>query len=394
MRMPTETLERLSSRCKRVAALSMNLEQLRRESETTRRQWWSEIEDNRKEYSNLQYDPDEFLESNFAMARLKLVASFLENREPPPAEHGFRDTELEFIKEFEKYIVYDRLSVEEIRDFVRSGAEDEKGIVSLAKHAAVSGYDQVYKFMQQSDLPNDLALAFQRIYSDRIRKMESAAAELKLSEVHQDIEATKVELADTAMTGATGKQTRTVTTAEAKKLERSYIQQVEARLKHPGKDHPWKRVERFSNIKRIMSEVKAFKPFSAKTVKERMPHGLGVSAVILKGNILFKKPSLTLLVKVVGNYKEMHLRGFDAPVSYGELMRHVERSVFSSKGHPAMLALASPAGWDNESISYAREGKALMHDLSLVLLGLKDKVLYYNSSDERLKGVLPYLEIK
>ena len=389
MKMPVETLERLSFRCKRIAALEMNLEQLRRESETSRREWWSEIEQNTAEYNTMQYEPDQFLESNFALARLKLVDSFVENGEPPPAGHGFRDEEINLLNEFEQYIVYDRLSVEEIRDFVRSGAEDEKGIVALAKHAAVSGYDQMYKLMQERNLPNDLALALQRIYQDRIKKMEAAAAELKLSETHRDIEAGRA--APEAVTAEPGK---TITASEARLLERSYIQQVEARLKQPSNDYQWKRVNRFNSLDRIMSELKSLKPASPEAVRESMPHGLGVKAVIKGGGFLFKKPVLTLEASVVSNYKELHLRGFDTPISYGELMRHVEEVIALAKGRPYVLALASPAGWDAEAIAYVREGKSLMQGLSLALLGLKDRVVHYNVADDRLKKVLSYLEVK
>lgn len=309
MKIPTETLERLSSRCKRIAAPSLNLEQLRRESTSTRRQWWTEIEEQRKEYNTLQYDPDEFLESNFALARLKLIASFVENSETPPAEHGFRYTELNLIKEFEKYIVYDRLSIEEIRDFVRSGAEDEKGIVALAKHAAVSGYDQMYKLMQQSDLPNDLALAFQRIYQERIKKMEAAAAELKLSESHRDMETAKVISENTPVSDKTAKPEKVITAAEARKLERSYIEQVEARLRKSSHDQQWKKIQKSDQLDKIISELKTIGLASEEAVKESMPQGLAVRAAILKGGLLFKKPTLILEAKVVSNYRELHLRG-------------------------------------------------------------------------------------
>jgi|GEM_PF-2217877 len=389
MKMPVETLERLSFRCKRIAALEMNLEQLRRESETTRREWWSEIEQNRGEYNTMQYEPDQFLESNFALARLKLVDSFVENGEAPPVGHGFRDEEINLLKEFEQYIVYDRLSVEEITAFVRSGAEDDRGIVALAKHAAVSGYDQMYKLMQETNLPNDLALALQRIYEDRIKKMEAAAAELKLSETHRDIEAGRA-----APEAVTVEPAKTITASEARLLERSYIGQVEARLKQPSKDYQWKKVNGFNSLDRIMSELKNLKPASPEAIKESMPHGLGVKAVIQGGRFLFKKPVLTLEARVVSNYKELHLRGFDTPISFGELMRHVEEVVALAKGRPYVLALASPAGWDAEAIGYVREGKSLSHGLSLALLGLKDRVVHYNAADERLKKLLPYLEVK
>jgi len=388
MKIPVETLERLSFRCKRIAALEMNLEQLRRESETNRREWWAEIEQNRGEYNTMQYEPDQFLESNFALARLKLVTSFVESGEAAPPGHGFRDEEINVLKEFEQYIVYDRLSEAEIRDFVRNGGEDGRGIVRLARHAAESGYDQMYRLMQEVNLPNDLALAFQRVYQDRIKKMEAAAAEIRLGQTHRDIGA-----ATTPSSGA-GEPAKTVTAAEARLLERSYIQQVESRLKQSTKDYNWKKVARSDSLDRIMSELKPLKPASPEAVKESLPHGLGVKAVIQGGGFLFKKTTLTLEVMVVSDYRELHLRGFDTPISYGELWWHVEDAARVAKGRPYVLALASPAGWDSEAIDYVREGKSLAHGLSLALIGLKDRVVHYNGADERLKKLLPYLEVK
>ncbi|MFC2000336.1 hypothetical protein ACFLXE_06220 [Chloroflexota bacterium] len=397
MKMPVETLERLSFRCKRIAALEMNLEQLRRESEITRREWWQEIDKNRSEYGTLQYDPDPFLESNFALARLKLVTSFQENGESPPPGHGFRQEETDLLKEFEQYIVYDRLSLEDIKDFVHSGAEDDRGIVALARHAAVSGYDRMYDLMQQANLPNDLALAIQRIYQDRIKKIEAAAAEIRLSETYRDIEAARAYAEATAAAAAAAPAAgpeKEITAAEARLLERSYMAQVESRLKQPTGDHQWKKVNRFSNIDRITTELKAVGAASPEGIKESMPHGLGVRAVIERGSLLFKKPVLTLEARVVSNYKELHLRGFDTTVSFGELMRNVEEVAPGAKGQPYVLALASPAGWDAESIDYVREGQSLSQGFSLALLGLKDRVVHYNPNDARLKELLPYLEVK
>jgi len=395
MKMPVETLERLSFRCKRIAALEMNLEQLRRENETTRREWWAEVERDRSEYNTMQYEPDQFLESNLALARLKLVASFKDNGEAVPPGHGFRDEEINVLKEFERYIVYDRLSEEEIRDFVRNGNDDEKGVVKLARHAAESGYDQMYRLMQQVELPNDLALAFQRVYQDRIRKMETAAAEIKLSQTFRDIGAAARSPESAPAAPAEAKEpARTITATEARLLERTYIQQVEARLKRSTREYDWKQVTRFDSLDQIASELKALKPASPEAVREGLPNGLGVKAVIEKGGFIFRKPVLVLEARVISNYRELHLRGFDTAISYGELMRHVEVVVARAKGCPYVLALASPAGWDAESIDYVREGKSLSHALSLALIGLKDRVVHYNAADGLVKELLPYLEVK
>lgn len=386
MQIPVEILERLNLRSKRVADPEVNLEQLRREDETTRRQWWNEIEANKREYNNLPYERDKFLESNMALARLKLVVSFIDNGETPPAQHGFREEELDLLRDFEQFIVYDRLSVEDIKDYIKSGKEDERGIVKLAKHAAVNGYDEMYKLMEQRNIPSDLAFAIQRIYQERIKKMEVAAAEIRLSEVYKGIEAV-VEAKEAVAEKA-------VTTQEAKMMEHSYIGQVEARLKQPSKELGWKKIERFNTMEKIYSELKVIKPISKETIRDTMPNGLGIRARIETGILFFKKPSLILEVRVLSNYRELHLRGFDDQISFGGVMVQVEEGVAKAKGFPCVLALASTSGWNEEAIAYAREGKVLSPTLSLVLIELKDKKMHYNPGDQRLVQVLPYLEIR
>jgi len=51
--------------------LSIILEQLRRESESARRNRWHELETIKAEYDALPTDRDKFLESNIALAKLK-----------------------------------------------------------------------------------------------------------------------------------------------------------------------------------------------------------------------------------------------------------------------------------------------------------------------------------
>jgi len=385
MQLPVETLERVSFRSKRVADPGVNLEQLRRESETTRREWWEEVEANKREYNNLPYDRGKFLESNMALARLKLVASFLDNGETPPSHHGFREEELNLLRDFEQFIVYDRLSVEDIKDYIKSAKEDGKGIIKLARHAAENGYDQMYKIMEQRNIPSDLALAFQRIYQERIKKMEAAAAEIRLSEVYRGIEAV-VEAKEAVAEKA-------VTAQEARILEHSYVGQVEARLRQPNRELDWKKIERFNSLENIFSELKAIKPISKEAVRDNLPNGLGVRTIIETGKLFFKKPSLILEVRVLSDYKNLHLRGFDTEISFGEMMVRVEQAIARAKEYPCVLGLVSTSGWEEEAVNYVKEGRALSPRLSLVLAELKDKKMHYNPGDTRLAQVLPYLEV-
>jgi len=173
-----EDLERLNKLPKTVASPEMDLEKLKGTEEYIRRQWWDEIRRVEGEYLT-KYVPEGatngFLEANVVMAKLKLVVSFLDNGERSP-EHGFKDDQMDFVRSFDAFNVYDLLSETEIAEYVRRGREDERGIVRLAKDAALKGYDQMDKIIG-GEIRGDLALAFKRVYSDRLKKMELAATE-------------------------------------------------------------------------------------------------------------------------------------------------------------------------------------------------------------------------
>ncbi len=384
MEMPVEVLERLSHRCKRVAGPEVNLEQLRRVEQSTRREWWQEIKVCQAEYDTLHYDRDKFLEANIALARLKLVVSFLDKREAPPPDHGFSQQEIDLVREFEQFIVYDRLSLEDIKNYVRGGRDDEQGIFKLAKHAAVNGYGQMYRLMEQRNIPNDLAFAVQRVYQERIRKVEAAAAEIGQTETYQGLERSQ-----------RGTVAGRTSAAEARRMEQAYMAAVEARLGGKARGTQWKNIERFNSLKKIHSELKLIKPTSLKVVRETMPHGLGVRAVIERRKFLiFVMPALLLVLRVLSDYKELYVTGADVNLSLAEAMPHIEEAIAQARGTACVLGLAATAGWEQRAIDYARRDALPSPKLSLVLIDLKDRAVHYNPGDERLEGIVDYLGVK
>jgi len=171
-------LERMNKLPKTIASPEMDLEKLKGMEEYIRRQWWDGIKRVEGEYLTKfvpEGETNGFLEANIAMSNLKLVVSFLDNGERCP-EHGFKDDQMGFVRNFDEFKIYDILSENEIAEYVRRGREDERGIVRLAKDAALKGYDQMDRIIG-SKIRGDLALAFKRVYSDRLKKMEFAATE-------------------------------------------------------------------------------------------------------------------------------------------------------------------------------------------------------------------------
>ncbi len=380
MQIPVETLERLNSRCKRIADPGVNIEQLRRESESTRKDWWKEIEAIKSEYSALPYDRDKFLESNIALAKLKLVVAALESGEKPPDGHGFRQEEIDFLQEFEQFAIYDRLSEEDIKHYIKAG-DDQRGIIKLAKQASAGGYDQIYKVMERRNIPADLALALQRIYRERISKMEAATSEFRLSDLAREVEMVE------AKGGVTGQEVQLV--------EQSYIAELDTRLKQVKGELKFKKIKKFDRLKRIHAELKTIKPTSMGHLKETVPHGLGIRAVAKKRKLfIFSNTFLLLEVRVLSDYKQLHLSGRDMErTTPGELMLHVEEVAPKAKGDTYVLALAATPGWSDQAIERIKQVGSLYPNLRVVLIDLKDKEMHYEH-DDKLERILPYLKPK
>ncbi|MCD6456194.1 MAG: hypothetical protein J7K81_05330 [Methanophagales archaeon] len=109
-------MERLNKLPKTIASPEMDLEKLKGTEEYIRRQWWDEIRRVEGEYLTKcvpEGATNGFLEANVVMSKLKLVVSFLDNRERSP-EHGFKDDQMDFVRSFDDFKVYDILSETEI----------------------------------------------------------------------------------------------------------------------------------------------------------------------------------------------------------------------------------------------------------------------------------------
>lgn len=187
MGMEIGDLEKMNKLPRTIASPDMDLEKLKRLQEYRRRQWWDEISRVEEEYYGKYYlegKTNEYLEANITMAKLKLAVSFLDNNEG--IEHRFKEKEIAVLKNFEEFKVYDRLSEKEIAEYVQRGEEDERGIVKLAIDAADNGYDKIDEILKRKDIPNDLALAFKRVFGERIKKIETAAELCIRLDIHRE----------------------------------------------------------------------------------------------------------------------------------------------------------------------------------------------------------------
>lgn len=189
-----ELLEELMELPRTISNPEMDLEGLKRIDDYIRKQWWEKLRSDELRYYNefvIKGRTNEFLASYMILAKLKLITSFLDGNELCP-EHKFSEMEIDFLRQFDEFKLYDRLTEAEIVDYVNRGEADEGGIVKLASDAALNGYDQMDSILKERSIPNDLAKAFKKIYQARITKVETAAKEyitkFNLYKVWKDVE--------------------------------------------------------------------------------------------------------------------------------------------------------------------------------------------------------------
>jgi len=174
-----EDLERLNKLPRTIASPDMDLEKLRRIDEHIRRQWWDEVRRVEAEYFK-KYVPEgetsEYLEANISMSKLKLVVSFLDNGEQCP-EHKFKEYEIEFLRDFENELPQvRRLSTERLAEYYHNkGLRGELGgFVGLVFDAVRKRSNVIDEIIGRSDIPDDLAKAFDRVYGTQIQKIQEA----------------------------------------------------------------------------------------------------------------------------------------------------------------------------------------------------------------------------
>jgi hypothetical protein len=422
-----------------IADPKMNLEQLRRKPESTRRDWWDTLNAVEAECDSMTYERNKYLDASVAIAKLKLISVFKNNNELVPQDHSFTDEEVLLLREFEEYIIYDRMSPQDIIDYIKSGSDD-KGIVQLAKHAATQNYQQINSVLVEKNIPGDLAFAFQTIYQERIRKMQMAAAKYmeesgglletkelirsteeeraridngarKLEELTQRVtaagqsleqekeqyqqKATELESITKMIKEDESFATEAVNANEARLRERTYIDQVESKLKKSGGELKWKKIEVFDGLIRISRELGQEHKITQSDVKKKLPNELGVMAIIEERKGLSKKPTLYMQVKVISNYEQFHINGFDSrKMNIADIAQHSQQTLENIRDCPLISVLASTTGWSDKAIDYIQSGNLSSPQLSVVLVDLNSKELNYHQMDHRLSKILYYLNVK
>lgn len=152
--------------------LGYDLEKLRRVDKVKRAEMWKKIEDSQGIFeeelvTRLPKDVRADSTSKLTLARLLLTAVAHTNGEEGTTPADFNEKELALIHDFEKYNVFDNLSVEEIVDrFAR-----REDIYEVVKDFYQKEYSKIDTILDAPEIQRDLKLAFKKRYKDRLNKV-------------------------------------------------------------------------------------------------------------------------------------------------------------------------------------------------------------------------------
>jgi hypothetical protein len=152
--------------------LSYDLEKLRRLEEGKRTDLWNRIEGNQDIFEHefmtvLPRDLKDEITSKFSLAKLLLATAACANSEQSKMTSCFSNKELTLLRDFERYNVFDVLSVEEIVDRIARRGD----IYNLAKEFYQKEYSKLDSILDDPEIQRDLKLAFNKRYKGRLDKV-------------------------------------------------------------------------------------------------------------------------------------------------------------------------------------------------------------------------------
>ncbi|RZN14441.1 MAG: hypothetical protein EF812_05425 [Methanosarcinales archaeon] len=147
---------------------------LRKVDEYDRMEMWNRIEENRKKYeedfvSELEDDLVQSISSKFSLASLLLAAAADTNHEESPIINKFNRVELDLVEDFERFKVFDILSVKDAIDKIK---RKEGGLYELIVDYYEKQYSDLDKILESLEIRRDLQIAFRDRYLKRQRKIE------------------------------------------------------------------------------------------------------------------------------------------------------------------------------------------------------------------------------
>ena len=151
-----------------------DLVMLKRIENDVRIKMYENVEINRMVYEK-KYLPKlddyhiQIISSKFIMAKLLLAAAADANKEDSPLIDKFSQKEISLVEEFEKYRVFDILSIEDAVDKI---ARKERGFYELIVEYYEKQYSNLDNILESFDIPLHLQVAFRNRYLKRQKKIE------------------------------------------------------------------------------------------------------------------------------------------------------------------------------------------------------------------------------
>jgi hypothetical protein len=152
-----------------------DLEKLRRMDVTKRQGLSDEVEASINGFEDhlspsLPYDLRQHYRSKLALAQLLLVAASHLNGEENPRAAAFNAKEIALVQDFEKYNIFDLLSIEEMVE--RIARRDE--LFLLVREVYEKHYADLDTMLAASGIQQDLKQAFKKKYQTRLNRMQEA----------------------------------------------------------------------------------------------------------------------------------------------------------------------------------------------------------------------------
>jgi len=152
--------------------LGSDLEALRRKDARERTDLWNRIVMSQNTYNNeflpaLSPDLRNELSSKFRLARLFLAAALWINNEDSPTLDEFNQKELDLVQDFERFNVFDVLTIEEIVQRIARREDIYELIVDFYQKQ----YSDLDTLLDDPDIQRDLKLAFKNQYKKRLEKI-------------------------------------------------------------------------------------------------------------------------------------------------------------------------------------------------------------------------------
>lgn len=424
--------------------LSYDLEKLRHLEEGKRTDLWNKIDRSQNAFEHelmteMPRDLRDEIASKFTLAKLLLTTAAYANGEQGRMKSCFSDKELALLGDFERYNVFDVLSVEEIVDRIARRGD----IYELAKEFYQKEYSKLDSILDDPEIQRDLKLAFNKRYKGRLDKVakgikvfvdkygafEAAAkitaqARTELEKAKEEeiqalkgqlvtleealhdekavVEVKQQEIAERLKQmdeAAEGKPSRFIVKSDARLYELNFI----ARFDEKMQTFP---VKLYSPLEKKAYKIRAWREGEHTSSSHERTSDMPCNAysryvVQQKSCGFFGKKVVKMVMEAVSfsHLEEFEKYGFDTkPADLPDFLSQVTRFIDQAEmgRYLHVIGLASPTGWD-EKVQNEVKSTSFAHNYvsRFVSFCLVDSVtgdVVYNPVDDRVVRFIDFFE--